>query len=66
LAVENGVWLCNRHHRILDEVKKNDKFKMIELLVGIERYLKLNEVYVRSRVHHDVVVEPVKRGDFEL
>jgi hypothetical protein len=66
LAVENGVWLCNRHHRILDEAKRDDRFKIIELLVGFERYLKLNEVYVQSRVPHQVSVEPVKQKDFEL
>ncbi len=66
LAVENGVWLCTKHHRVLDNAPEKKKLQMIKLLVGEFIYSVLYEVWQRSKFPSNTKKPPVRSEEFEI
>jgi hypothetical protein len=66
LVVENGVWLCTKHHRMLDKAPEKKKLQMIKLLVGEFIYSILYEVWQRSKFPGVIRGLPLASREFEI
>jgi hypothetical protein len=47
-VIENGLWLCKKHHTELDSMSKAKKLALIKLLVGDIVYEALYRIYHAS------------------